>query len=163
MRCLSLLVNLVGVARSPRDFPRSVIEQTDATIGQTLKLIKICNGPPRPLFQQERTDMTQIVSLEGRTVVVTGAAQGIGKAIVEWVIDLGGNAVAVDLNAEGLKAVVDALPSDRVLAVVGSVADPELATRAVTDAVERFGAVHGLVNNAGIIRPAMIEKITLKK
>ncbi|MGE0100224.1 MAG: SDR family NAD(P)-dependent oxidoreductase [Hydrogenophaga sp.] len=107
--------------------------------------------------------MTQIVSLQGRTVVVTGAAQGIGKAIVEWVIELGGNAVAVDLNAEGLKATTDALPSDRVLAVVGSVADPELATRAVADAVARFGAVHGLVNNAGIIRPAMIEKMTLKE
>ena len=68
--------------------------------------------------------MTQIVSLEGRTVVVTGAAQGIGKAIVEWVVQLGGNAVAVDLNAEGLKAVTDALPADKVLGVVGSVALP---------------------------------------
>ena len=68
-------------------------------------------------------------------------------------IDLGGNAVAVDLNAEGLKATTDALPADRVMAVVGSVADAELATRAVADAVARFGGVHGLVNNAGIIRP----------
>lgn len=104
--------------------------------------------------------MTPIVSLEGRTIVVTGAGQGIGKALVETVIGLGGNAVAVDLNAETLNAVAAAQPADRVLAVQGSVADPALANRAVAEAVAKFGAVHGLVNNAGIIRPAMIEKMT---
>jgi 3-oxoacyl-[acyl-carrier protein] reductase len=104
--------------------------------------------------------MTPIVSLAGRTIVVTGAGQGIGKALVEMVIELGGNAVAVDLNAETLDAVVAAQPADRVLAVQGSVSDPALANRAVAEAVARFGAVHGLVNNAGIIRPAMIEKMT---
>lgn len=104
--------------------------------------------------------MNPIVSLEGRTIVVTGAGQGIGKALVEAVIGLGGNAVAVDLNGETLGAVVSALPAERVLAVQGSVADPALAQSAVADAVARFGAVHGLVNNAGIIRPAMIEKMT---
>jgi 3-oxoacyl-[acyl-carrier protein] reductase len=62
-----------------------------------------------------------------------------------------------------LRAALAALPEDRVLAVVGSVADPELAAKAVEDAVARFGGVHGLVNNAGIIRPAMIEKMTPKE
>jgi 3-oxoacyl-[acyl-carrier protein] reductase len=104
--------------------------------------------------------MTPIVSLEGRTIVVTGAGQGIGKALVEMVIELGGNAVAVDLNAETLGTVVAAQPADQVLAVQGSVSDSALANRAVAEAVARFGAVHGLVNNAGIIRPAMIEKMT---
>jgi len=104
--------------------------------------------------------MAPIVSLAGRTIVVTGAGQGIGKALVEMVIELGGNAVAVDLNAETLGAVVAAQPADRVLAVQGSVSDSALAIRAVAEGVARFGAVHGLVNNAGIIRPAMIEKMT---
>lgn len=104
--------------------------------------------------------MNPIVSLEGRTIVVTGAGQGIGKAIVETVVALGGNAVAVDLNGDTLNAVAAALPEGRVLAVQGSVADAALADRAIADAVARFGAVHGLVNNAGIIRPAMIEKMT---
>ncbi|NUZ06128.1 SDR family NAD(P)-dependent oxidoreductase [Piscinibacter koreensis] len=101
-----------------------------------------------------------IVSLEGRTVVVTGAGQGIGKALTELAVDLGANVVAVDLNAETLHAALASLPAGRVLEVVGSVVDPELATRAVSDAIGRFGAVHGLVNNAGITRPAMIEKMT---
>ncbi|KQX95819.1 SDR family NAD(P)-dependent oxidoreductase [Variovorax sp. Root473] len=104
--------------------------------------------------------MHPIVSLEGRTIVVTGAGQGIGKAIVETVVALGGNAIAVDLNGDTLKAVAAQQPEGRVLAVQGSVADAALADRAVADGVARFGAVHGLVNNAGIIRPAMIEKMT---
>ena len=104
--------------------------------------------------------MDPIVSLAGRTIVVTGAGQGIGKAVAEMVIGLGGNVVAVDLNGETLAAAVAPLPAERVLAVQGSVADPAVADRAVADALAKFGAVHGLVNNAGIIRPAMIEKMT---
>ncbi len=107
--------------------------------------------------------MTPIVSLEGRTVVVTGAGQGIGKAITELAVELGGNVVALDMNAESLGAVLKALPAERVLGVVGSVTDAELAGRAVADAVARFGAVHGLVNNAGITRPAMIDKMTAQQ
>ncbi|CAG2153435.1 SDR family NAD(P)-dependent oxidoreductase [Cupriavidus numazuensis] len=104
--------------------------------------------------------MSQIISLEGRTIVVTGAARGIGKAIVELCVELGGNVVAVDLTGESLDAALAPLNADRVMAVVGNVADSALAARAVTEAASRFGAVHGLVNNAGIIRPAMIEKMT---
>lgn len=107
--------------------------------------------------------MTELVSLKGRTVIVTGAGQGIGKAVVELVLELDGNAVAVDLNAETLEASIAKRPQDRVLAVVGSVADVELAMKTVQDAVAKFGGVHGLVNNAGIIRPAMIEKMTVKE
>jgi 3-oxoacyl-[acyl-carrier protein] reductase len=104
--------------------------------------------------------MTPIVSLEGRTIVITGAGQGIGKALVEMVIGLGGNAVAVDLNPETLNEVASNQPSNQVLAIQGSVADSALANRAVSDAVSKFGAIHGLVNNAGIIRPSMIEKMS---
>jgi 3-oxoacyl-[acyl-carrier protein] reductase len=104
--------------------------------------------------------MDPLVSLQGRTVVVTGAGQGIGRGIADMAAGLGANVVAVDLNGETLAATVAALPQERVLAVQGSVADPAVADRAVADALARFGAVHGLVNNAGIIRPAMIDKMT---
>jgi 3-oxoacyl-[acyl-carrier protein] reductase len=104
--------------------------------------------------------MTDLVSLEGRTIIVTGAAQGIGKATTELAIKLGGAVVALDLNGDALKAAVGSLPSERVMTVTGSVVDSDLAADTVEVAVKRFGAVHGLVNNAGIIRPAMIEKMT---
>lgn len=50
--------------------------------------------------------MDPIVSLQGRTIVVTGAGQGIGKGIVELAIELGANVVAVDLNGQTLDAAV---------------------------------------------------------
>ncbi|MET4119871.1 3-oxoacyl-[acyl-carrier protein] reductase [Bradyrhizobium sp. JR1.5] len=102
-----------------------------------------------------------MVSLQGRTIVVTGAAQGIGKATVKLAIELGANVLAVDLNGEGLGAVLAALPAERVMKVIGSVTDAELAASTVADAVGRFGSVNGLVNNAGIIRPALIEKMSM--
>ncbi|MDE5444870.1 SDR family oxidoreductase [Bradyrhizobium sp. CSA207] len=102
-----------------------------------------------------------MVSLQGRTIVVTGAAQGIGKATAELAIELGANVVAVDLNGEALGLVLAALPAERVIKVIGSVTDAELAASTVADAVGRFGSVNGLVNNAGIIRPAMIEKMSM--
>jgi 3-oxoacyl-[acyl-carrier protein] reductase len=104
-----------------------------------------------------------MVSLQGRTVVVTGAAQGIGKATTELAVELGANVVAVDLNGEALGTVLAALPPDRVMKVVGSVTDAELAASTMAEAVGRFGSVNGLVNNAGIIRPAMIEKMSMRQ
>jgi 3-oxoacyl-[acyl-carrier protein] reductase len=101
------------------------------------------------------------MSLENRSVIVTGAGQGIGLAICKLVIELGGNAIGVDINAEALEAAKNALPGGRYLRVCGSVADANVANMTVESAVAEFGAVHGLVNNAGVTRPAMIEKMTL--
>jgi 3-oxoacyl-[acyl-carrier protein] reductase len=107
--------------------------------------------------------MTDLVSLKGHTIIVTGAAQGIGKAISELAVELGGAVVALDLNGDALRAAVRSLPPERVMTVVGNVVDPDLANETVEEAVKRFGAVHGLVNNAGITRPAMIEKMTIQQ
>lgn len=100
------------------------------------------------------------MSLEGRAVIVTGAAQGIGRAIAAQVVALGGAAALVDLNAEGLAKAQEELGRDRTLRLNGDVSDPDLAEAAVAETVARFGAVHGLVNNAGTTRPAMIHKMT---
>lgn len=104
--------------------------------------------------------MEALVSLQGKTVVVTGAAQGIGQAVAECALGLGANVVAVDLNQAALEQTAAGWPAERVLTVAGSVTDPALAEATVARAVERFGSVHGLVNNAGITRPALIEKMS---
>jgi 3-oxoacyl-[acyl-carrier protein] reductase len=101
------------------------------------------------------------MDMSGRTVVVTGAAQGIGKAICALCSTLGANVVMVDRNEETLGLAAAEFPNERTLLVAGDVVCEEFATDCVDQSVARFGAVHGLVNNAGIIRPAMLEKMTL--
>lgn len=101
------------------------------------------------------------MSLSERTIIVTGAAQGIGRAVAELIVQLGGNVVIVDMNPAMLEDAQAAFPSDRCLIAQGNVADPVFVAAMVDDSVAKFGAVHGLVNNAGISRPAMIDKMTL--
>jgi 3-oxoacyl-[acyl-carrier protein] reductase len=107
--------------------------------------------------------MRNPMDMSGRTVVVTGAGQGIGKAISELFLDLGGNVVLVERNPETLEATAGAMDRDRTLPVLGNVAEEGFGEACVVQAVERFGAVHGLVNNAGITRPAMFEKMTMQQ
>jgi len=104
----------------------------------------------------------ETLSLRNKTIMVTGAAQGIGRAIAELGLKLGANVAAVDLNASALEALRDQAGEDRLLPLAGSVADAEFAQQAIEQAVARFGALHGLVNNAGITRPAMIEKMKIE-
>jgi 3-oxoacyl-[acyl-carrier protein] reductase len=107
--------------------------------------------------------MNNPMSLDGRTVIVTGSGQGIGLAIAQQIVALGGNVVAVDLNEAALDTARGGFPEGRFLPVAGNVASPEVAERAVAEAVKTFGAVHGLVSNAGITRPALIERMTMEQ
>ncbi len=100
------------------------------------------------------------MTLEGRTILVTGAAQGIGKAISRLCSDLGANVVLADRNLETLSQTLAEFPSERTMACDGNVSDESFAADCVEKVVAHFGALHGLVNNAGIIRPALIEKMT---
>ena len=91
---------------------------------QALRLMVMCLLQPlfasrislvQPSNKQTRSiKVDPIVSLQGRTIVVTGAGQGIGKGIVELAIELGANVVAVDLNGQTLDAAVSPLPQARV-------------------------------------------------
>ena len=103
--------------------------------------------------------MNNPMSLTGRTIMVTGAGQGIGLAISELAIDQGANVAGVDLNPETLNAVAEKHPG-KFLALAGSVADEAFASEAVSKTVAHFGQLDGLVNNAGIGRPAMFTKMT---
>ena len=103
--------------------------------------------------------MINLVSLEGKTIIVTGAGQGIGEAVARLVVELGGRAILVDVQADKVKAVAGSL-GPRADAQVGSVADPKFVQEMVAGVAKRHGAVHGLVNNAGIVRAAMIAKMS---
>lgn len=99
--------------------------------------------------------------MKNKTFLITGAAQGIGRAIAGNLLARGANVVAIDLDREGLDSLAATAP-DRILALKGSVADPAFAQTAVQESVERFGALHGLVNNAGVVRAGMLEKLSIE-
>jgi len=104
--------------------------------------------------------MKNIVDLSGSTIVITGASQGIGRAISNLCLELGANVALLDLQAEPLGAYVDEIGADRAVGVAGSVTDRAKVDELVAAAVEKFGAIDGLVNNAGITRTAMALKMT---
>src|SRR5437762_11579631 len=81
--------------------------------------------------------------LDGKVAVITGASQGIGAGLVRGFLDRGYRVVA---NSRSIKPNASA----DVLAIVGDIADPAVAERVLGGAVEKFGRVDTLVNNAGI-------------
>src|SRR5262245_53876833 len=78
-----------------------------------------------------------------KVAVITGASQGIGAGLVQGFLDRGYSVVA---NSRSIKP--DA--SSDILAVAGDIADPAVADRVIGSAVEKFGRVDTLVNNAGV-------------
>ena len=104
--------------------------------------------------------MKNVMSLEGRTIIVTGGGQGIGLATSQLAVELGANVFLADIDPKTLEAAKSQLGPERCDGLAGSVSDEAFVQRMVERAVERFGDLDGLVNNAGITRPAMIEKMT---
>ena len=94
-------------------------------------------------------------SLEGRTVVITGAASGIGRAFAEGFRADGAEVVGCDIDEAGLAA----LAEQGVHTAVADVSD-DAAVRSVIDlAVERTGRVDVLFNNAGMGNRAAVEDL----
>lgn len=94
--------------------------------------------------------------LSGRSVVVTGAGRGLGRAYALHAAGAGAAVVVNDVDesaAESLAARIRESGGSAVSAA-GSVADPSAAARAVDLCVAEFGRVDGLVNNAGIFHRA---------
>ena len=91
-----------------------------------------------------------------RVALVTGAARGQGAAIVMRLRDDGFRVAACDLLVDELKASVDALDDPAVMAVPLDVTSAEQWDAAVSTAVERFGSLTTLVNNAGVLHRASL-------
>jgi NAD(P)-dependent dehydrogenase (short-subunit alcohol dehydrogenase family) len=92
---------------------------------------------------------THADSMRGHVAIVTGGAQGVGKGVATALLERGASVLLVDILDEKLAATADELQATgRVEQLVADLRDPESAQRIVTTAVDAFGAVHGLVNNA---------------
>ena len=93
----------------------------------------------------------------GKTVIVTGAATGIGAATARRFSEEGANVVVNGRRPDALNESIAALPAARTLAHPGDASDPTVCTALVQAAVERFGGLHVLVNNAAVYMSGDVE------
>src|SRR3954463_16466176 len=89
--------------------------------------------------------------MKKQTIIVTGASSGIGKEIARHFLEQGDNVVINSTTADKLEAVYRELGAgDNLARVAGSVSDKATGEKLTQTAIEKFGSVDVLVNNAGI-------------
>ena len=98
--------------------------------------------------------------LSGKVALITGAARGQGEAEVRLFVEEGAKVVMGDVLDDEGRAVAASLGED-VVYVHHDVSQEADWSRFVETAVERFGRIDVLVNNAGILRSAFIEEMSL--
>lgn len=88
-------------------------------------------------------------SMRGHVAIVTGAAQGVGKGVAIALLERGASVLLVDIQADVLETTTAELKElGPVESLVADLRDPDNAPRIAAAAVDAFGGVHGLVNNA---------------
>ena len=89
------------------------------------------------------------ISFSGKTGIITGAAQGIGKAIAKQFVQMGGKAVIVDINPETAAKACEEIGNAVYYTV--DLGNPDEVVRVFQQIVEEQGKVEVLINNAGIV------------
>ncbi|MGW3460307.1 SDR family oxidoreductase [Streptomyces olivaceoviridis] len=93
--------------------------------------------------------MTELPELSGRVAIVTGASRGIGYGVAEALIARGDRVCITGRGEDALKEAVEKLGAERVIGVAGKAHDLDHQSEVVERAMEAFGRVDFLVNNAG--------------
>jgi 3-oxoacyl-[acyl-carrier protein] reductase len=103
--------------------------------------------------------MADLLSQHGRVAFVTGAARGIGAAVVRAFVDEGARVAAFDRDAEAVAAAAAPF-GDGALPLAGDVSRRTDVEAAVAEVLARWGRIDVLVNNAGLVRDATLRKAT---
>jgi len=100
--------------------------------------------------------------LKDKVAVVTGAARGIGRSISLALADAGASVALIDLSAENLQGVLNEITASggKASVYLCDITDPETVAVAFNDIMERHGALHILVNNAGITRDNLLMRLS---
>lgn len=92
--------------------------------------------------------------LENKTIIITGAAMGLGLATAKEIAARGANLTLVDYNSEALdkakKEINSEFPDAKIITVTADVSNEEAVKNYVSETVKAFGRIDGLYNNAGI-------------
>ena len=101
------------------------------------------------------------MQLEDKVIIITGGGQGLGRAMAEYLAARRARLALVDLNQERLDETAAACRELGVQArsYICNVASEEQVSLTVAQIAEDFGAIHGLVNNAGILRDGLTIKV----
>jgi pyridoxal 4-dehydrogenase len=91
-----------------------------------------------------------VTTFEGRTVIVTGAAQGIGAAVATQLAAAGATVVVADINGPGAQALAASLGHGS-FAVAGDVGEPDYVAALHAETLGKTGRIDALVNNAAIV------------
>ncbi|TRZ96604.1 MAG: SDR family oxidoreductase [Rhodocyclaceae bacterium] len=97
--------------------------------------------------------------LKGRVVLITGAAGGLGTALCQRYAAAGARIAALDLDGKKLVTLAVTLRAKGadVLAIPGDITDPAACRAAVAATMAHFGALDGLINNAGISHRSLLQ------
>lgn len=91
--------------------------------------------------------------LSGRRFLVTAGGAGIGRATVARLVAAGARVAVSDIDADRVEALTAEFGADAVHGIVADSGDPEQVDRCFASAVDRWGGLDGLFNNAGITAP----------
>ena len=98
--------------------------------------------------------------LKDKVIVITGASRGIGEAIARAAVDAGARVALASRKQADLDQVASSLPAERAIAVACHTGKPGDVDAMFARAIERFGRVDGLVNNAGKSAAGRVEQVS---